>query len=334
MELNINSLSDFVLNAKILWQRGNDSVPQFARKSGLFKEVLIPKNSGNTRKFSEIDLEEYAGRKTESDQADRAKIQQGFTKEGTLYRVAKDIGISYEMRTQGKYPEIIGKLTNLGILAVNRLDLDLTHRLTFFTDTAYTDRDGVSVDISLGDTLALGSTVHTLKGSSTTFRNILANNPQFSRGALESMELMRRENTFNQFGEKMSIRDDILWCGDDPNTNNTIDEVLRSTTNPTQNNPGVINTYSGRYRKVVLPRLATTAIGGIDTNKRKYWGVASSVMSSAYVGVHEEARMKLPTSKNPEDSATDDWEFGTRMGYMIVVVSAGFIGFSKGDASQ
>lgn len=334
-EININSLSDFVLNAEILWAKGLDSVPQIARKSGLFKEIPIPLNSGNTRKFSEIDLEEYARKKGEDDQASRAKVQQGYSKTGTLYRVAKDIGISFEMRTQGKYLEIKERLTNLGKMVSTRIDLDLTHRLTFGTSTTYTDIDGDSVDVAVGDTLALFSTVHTLKASSTTFRNRLANNPQVSRGALESIEQMRIENTYNQFGEKMTVPDDIIWSGDDPNTVHTISEILKSTSNPTQSNPGVINTYSGKYRHVVLPRLATDSNGGVDTTKRKYWGVASSTMTTGYFGVHEETRLKTPPAegKSNEEFSTDAWNFGVRGGWMIVIVSASWIGFSSGDAT-
>jgi len=131
MELNIGSLTDFVKNATILWNKGKASIPQTARTSGLYKEMPIPQMTGNTREFTEIDLQEYASRKGESNQAERAKVQQGYSKIGKLYRVAEDIGISYEFRTQGKYPEIKNMLTNLGKLAPNRLDLDLTHRFTF-----------------------------------------------------------------------------------------------------------------------------------------------------------------------------------------------------------
>lgn len=336
-ELNINSLSDFVLNAEILWNTGLESVPQYARSSGLFKEVAIPQMTGNTRKFSEVDLEEYARKKGESDQASRAKVQQGYSVTGTLYRVAKDISISYEMRTQGKYIEMTQKLTNLGKLVPNRMDLDLTHRLTFGADSGatYTDMDGEVVDISVGDTFQLFYTAHTLRGSSTTFRNRLANNPQFSRGALEAMENMRVTNTYNQFGEKMTIRDNVIWCGDDPNTNNAIDEVLKSTSNNDQNNPNVTNTYANKYRKVVFPRLATNANGGVDTTKAKYWGVASTEMSTAYLGVHEEARLKTPPAegKSNEEFSTDDWDFGVRGGWLIAIVSAAWIGFSSGDAT-
>lgn len=335
MELNITILSNFVKNAQILWLKGLESVPQVARRSGLFKEVPIPQNTGNTREFSEIDLEEYAGKKAESNQASRAKVQQGYSKVGTLYRIAKDIGISYEMRTQGKYQEIKDRLTNLGKMGPNRMDLDLSHRLTFGTATSYTDLDGDTVDTTVGDGLQLFYTAHTLKGSATTFRNRLANNPQLSQGSLEAMEKMRTENTYNQFGEKMTIADDILWTTDDPNTVRTAKKILQSTADIDQNNAGVINTYQNRYRHVVLPRVATTAAGAPDSTKAKYWGTASSMMSAAYLGVHEEPHMKLPPAdgQNNEEFSTDDWNFGTRGGWMIVVVAANWIRFSSGDGT-
>lgn len=335
MELNINILPDFVRNAEILWLKGKDSVAQTMRTSGLVKEMPIPQLTGNTREFTEIDLEEYASRKGESNQSSRAKVQQGYSKTGTLYRISKDIGISYEMRSQGKYFEIKEKLTRLGKLAPNRIDLDLAHRLTFGTATSYTDQDGVSIDTTVGDTLALFSTAHTLRGSSTTFRNRLANNPQLSRGALEAIEKMRVENSYNQHGQKMSMGDDILWTTEDPNTVNTAKELLRSTSNPTQNNSGVVNAYQNKYRHVVLPRVATDKDGAPDTTKAKYWGVASSEASTLYLGMHEEPHMKAPpmAGSNAEEFSTDDWNFGVRAGYMVVAVSGSWIGFSSGDAT-
>ena len=335
MELNINSLADFVSQADILWAKGFMSVPQVARNSGLFKEVAIPNLTGNTRTFSEIDLEEYASTKGEGDQSSRARVQQGYSKTGTLYRVSKDIGITYEMRNYGKYEDIKSKLTNLGKLAPNRLDLDLTHRLTFGTATTYTNIDGDTVDIAVGDTLALFSTVHTLRGSSTTFRNQLANNPQFSPGSLEAMETMRKQNTYNQFGEKMTISADIIWSADDPTTTRAISEVLRSGSRVDQNNSGVINTQQGKYKHVILPRLDTTAAGANDSTKSKRWGLASSEMSTGYLGMNEEPHLKAPpvTGANNEEFSTDDFNFGVRGGWMIVIVSASWISVSLGDGT-
>lgn len=335
MELNIQAFSDFVRNAQIMWLEGKDSVPQVMRGSGLVKEVSVPQLTGNTREFTEIDLNEYAKKKGESDQAARAKVQQGYSKIATLKRVASDIGITYEMRTQGKYFEIKQRLTNLGQLAPNRMDLDLSHRIGFGSATTYADMDGDTVDISVGDTLALYSTVHTLRGSGTTFRNILANNPQLSRGSLEAMEAVRVQNVYNQFGEKLSVTDDILWTTDDPNTVNNAKEILRSTANPTQANSQVPNVYQGKYKHVILPRVATDKNGANDTTKAKYWGLASSRLSTLMLGVHEEPHMKAPpvAGSNAEEFSTDDWNFGTRAGYLIATVNAVWISVSYGDGT-
>ena len=335
MELNTISLGDFVKNAQIIFMKGAMSVTQAARNSGLFQVESVPQNTGNTREYSEIDLEEYASLKGQSDQASRAKVQQGYSKIATLYRIAKDIGISYEMRTQNKYQDVVRRLTNLGELAAKRLDLDATHRITFGTATTYTDMDGVVKDITVGDGLALFSTVHTLRGTATTYRNILANNPVLSRGALEGMEKLVVEETLNQFGEKVTIDFDILFTSDDPVTCNVAKELLKSTAAVSAPNAGVENVYKAKYRHVVLPRLATTAAGAVDSTKAKYWGLASSAMTSAYIGIHEEPRLKTPASgNNGEEFSTDDWNFGVRAGYFVTVAGARWIKFSQGNGAS
>jgi hypothetical protein len=335
MELNTSTLSDFVKLADVLFVKGYNSVPQSMRGSGLVKETPIDANSGNTREFSEIDLEEYASKKGQSDQASRASVQQGYSKTMTQYRIAKDIGISYEMRTQNKYIEVTSRLTGLGRLAVNRLDLDLAMRISYAASTSYTDMDGETVATTTGDGYQLAYSAHTLKGSSTQYRNILANNPRVSKGALEAIERLQTEEVYNQFGETMSIPFDIIWSTNDPNTVNTISEYLKSTSSPDAGVSGVTNVYAGKYRHVILPRIdfsATTK--AVDSTKRYYWGTASSVYSTFYLGIWEEAHLKTPSDLNAgEDFATDDWDFGVRAGYGMTIVNAAWIKFSKGDGS-
>lgn len=329
------SITDFVRNAMILWLKGADQFPMVMRNSGLVTEVSIPQNTGNVREFSEVDLEQYARVKAEREQALYAKVQQGYSKVGTLYRIAFAQPISFEMRTQGKYPEIVAKLTNLLPTAMNRMELDLQHRITFGQVTTYTDMDGRVVDLSVGDTFQLFYTAHTVKGATTTFRNRVANSPQVSRGGLEAMEKMRIENHINQFGQKMPVMDDTLFTTDDPNTVNTVKELLRATASidPGVNNQ-VPNVYQAKYKHVILPRIATDANGNVDSTKSKYWGIAASMESSFYLGVHEEPHVIPPTAQgNADDALNDDWVFNVRAGYMIVIVSAAWVGFSPGDGT-
>lgn len=334
MELNIATLSDFVRNAQILFLKGLDSVPMAARNSGIFRIDNIADHTGNTKEYSEIDLEEYASVKAEGDQAVRARVQQGYSKVGTLYRVSMDIGITYEMRHYNKYVDVISRLTNLGQTAAKRMELDLSLRITFAASTSYTSKEGATIDTTVGDTLALASTVHTVRGSSTTFRNRLANNPLFSKGALEGMEQMIVENSINQFGEKIVIPYDIIWTTDDANTVNTVKEYLRSTAAPDALNAGVVNVYQGKYKHVILPRVAVTAAGAVDSTKAKYWGLASSMNSQAFLAINEEPHLK-PTNPNGAntDFSTEDWNQGCAAGYFIVIPGARFFAFSSGDAT-
>jgi hypothetical protein len=334
MELNIATLSDFVKNAQILFLKGLDSIKMETRNSGIFRVDNIPDYTGNTKEYSEIDLEEYAKAKPEGDQTVRAKVQQGYSKIGTLKRIALDIGITYEMRHYNKYQEVVSRLTNLGRVVGNRMELDLAHRITFATATSYTDMDGATVDTTCGDGLQWAYTAHTLKGTSATFRNRLANNPVFAKGALEGMEQMIIENSVNQFGEKITIPYDILWTTDDPNTVNTVREYLKSTASPDAINSGVVNVYSGKYRHVVLPRVATTATGAVDSTKAKYWGLASSMYAQAVLAINEEPRLKVSSETgNSTDFSTEDYNFGAAAGYFIVTPGARGFTLSTGDAT-
>jgi len=336
MELNTVSLSDFVRLAGIIFEKEKASLGQEMFTSGIFNIEAIPQNSGNTREYTEIDLEEYAKFKGQGDQASRAKVQQGYSKVMTSFRIANDIGITYEMRTQNKYIEVIRRLTNLARLPVNRRELDLTHRFTFGTAISYTDMDGRTIDITTGASTSqqLFDTDHPVRGSSTTYRNRLANNPQVSKGAIEGMEKLVVEETINQFGEKTVLPHDIIWSSDDPNTINTIREYLQSTASIEGINAGVVNVYKGKYRHVILPRLATDANGAVATTKRKYWGLVSSVGSSAHCGIWEEAHLKAPADLNAgEEFSTDDWNFGVRAGYGITILNGGWVKFSSGDGT-
>lgn len=336
MELNTVTLSDFVRNAQILFLKGLDTVMMNARGSGLFRVESVPQNTGNTREYSEIDLENYAKKKGEGAQSERARVQQGYSKVATLKRIALDIGITYEMRTQNKYQEVVARLTNLGALAARRIELDLSHRITFGQATSYVDMDGDTVDITVGDGLSLFNAAHTVRGSSTTYRNQLSGNPAFSKSSLEGMEKLVVEETINQFGEKMAMPFDVIFSTDDPNTVNAIRTELNSTASTTtETNSGVVNVNKAKYRHIMLPLVATDAYGNVDSTKAKYWGLASTMFTSAYLGMHEEPRLKTPPAEgnNAEEFSTDDWNFGTRAGYFICVVSGNWIKFSEGDGT-
>lgn len=335
-ELNTLSLGVFTRLAGVLFEKMKDGgVEKQARGSGLFVEESIPENSGDVRDFQEIDLNLYARLKTQGNQAARARVVLGYNKQVTVRRFASDIGITYEMRRFNKYPEVVRQLTNLAQQPGNKLELDLQHRIGFGLSTSYVDMDGVTVDLTVGDGLALFSTAHLLTGTPTTYRNRLAGNPILSKGALEGIERLVAEETLNNFGEKITVPFDILWTTDDPNTVNTALEYLKSVAAPDFANSGVTNVYKAKYKHVKLSSVPTTAAGLVDSSKRRYWGIASSLISDAHVGIWEAPHLKAPADLNAgEEFSTDNWQYGVRMGYGIGIVSGRFIRFSSGDAAS
>lgn len=334
MELNSVSLDVFVRLAGVIFEKAKDMVEKNARGSGLFVEEAIPANSGEVRDYAEIDLELYSSDKPQGNQASRAKVQLGYNKQVSVRRTAQDIGITFEMRRFNKYPDVVRRLTNLAQMPENRLELDLSHRIGFGTATSYVNKDGATIDISVGDGLALFSTVHTLTGSSTTYRNRLAGNPQISKGALEGMERLVAEETLNNFGEKVVVPFDILWTTDDPASVNTALEYLNSVAAPDYANSGVSNVYKAKYKHVKLPLVATTAAGAADATKRRYWGIASSSISDAHLAIWEAPHLKAPSDLNAgEEFSTDDWNFGVRAGWGIGIVTGRWIKMSDGTGS-
>jgi len=335
MELNTVTLSDFVKLADVIWIKGFNSLKNTMLESGLVKKVTISENSGNTREFTEIDTNEYLTYKGEGDQAARGQIQQGYSKTMTKYRIAENIGITYEMRKENKYEQVLNTLLDGGAKGAKTIDLDMSHRFTFGTATSYTDRDGRTIDITTGasSTQQLFDTNHPVK-SGDTYRNRLANNPRLSKGAIEGMERLVVEETYSQLGEKKTVAFDILWTTDDPNTVNTAQEYLKSVAAPEAGHAGVTNVYKGKYKHVILPRVATTAAGASDSTKRYYWGIASSANSSYYFGMWESPHMISPKEgSNGEDVHTDDWEFRNRAGFGLVVVGAAWVKMSSGDGT-
>lgn len=334
MELNSVSLGVFTRLAGVIFDKALDAVSMNARNSGIFIVEDVPANTGETRDYTEIDLELYTSDKDQGDQSARARVQLGYNKLVTARRQSVDIGITYEMRRFNKYPDVVRKLTNLAQTPANRLELDLSHRLGFATATTYTNKDGAVLDISTGASQTLWNTAHTLTGSAVTYRNRLAGNPQLSKGALEGMERLSIEETLNNFGQKVTIPFDILWTTDDPATVNTAREYLQSTAAPDFANSGVTNVYKGRFKHVILPLVATTAAGAVDAAKRRFWGLSSSKMTTLHVGIWEAPHLKSPSELNAgEEFSTDDWNFGVRAGWGIgVVVGRGHL-FSSGDAA-
>jgi len=326
--LNTISFSGMTDLIRKEWVTTQNMIKPVAKQ--LYITSSIAKGNGNTKRYDEVDTQTYAKIKKEAEAVSKASVGIGYNVTMTKKRIGMEIDITQEMRDENRYPEVGSLITNLTHFCPQRIELDATHRLTFGTATSYTDMDGETVSTVGGDSLAIFSAVHTLKYSSLTWNNIVTGAPVFSRGGLEAAELISTTDILSNFGERRVITFNTIITGDDPTTVNAVKQFLGSTSDVDQNNSGVMNIYQNKYKHLILPQLATTATGAVDSTKRKYWFLASLGMGmnglQAYYGEWEAPNMK-PTGGNMENPHTDVWSYGTRAGYGFVFVSGrGIIG--------
>lgn len=278
--------------------------------SGIVRKESIAKNSGLVRRFSEIIVTTaYFGEGTSGAPATQAKYQVGYEKDLIVDQHDLAISIDRQLRLGAKNPEIIQKLTYIAGAGFAEIDLVLSHRLGFAWSTSYVNSRGFTKDLTCGDGLAMMSAVHKLTGSASTYSNIVPNNPQFSKGAYTAAKKIAVENTIDNLGQKMAIKYDKVITTDDEATIIAVKELANATADVTSSNAGTYNVYQN-INHVIAPRIATTAIGAVDTTKAKYWFLASSQVQPIIYGEMSAPYVSTPRDgNNGEDIQTGNWNY-------------------------
>jgi hypothetical protein len=291
----------------------------------LFLTDTMGAGEGELKLIQEYDTSTYAKAKPQGVDAKKASFGIGYFITIRVKRIGIESEITFEMRRYNKKQEVMAAITSLPYFCPQRVELDLTHRLTFASATSYVDMDGNTVDLTVGDGLALASPVHALKFSTITYSNRLTGDPLFSKGAVELAELLTTTDILSNFGEKRVMDFNTIVTGNNPTVCNAVSQFLRSTSDNTQNNSGVINVNLNKYRHVILPQLATTATGAIDSTKKNYWFLAA--IGAGMRGwqawyVEWEAQNLIPsTAGNGTDVHKDIWYYNVRQSYQIGIVS-------------
>lgn len=280
---------------------------------------------GELKLIQEYDMSTYARAKAQGVDAKRASFGIGYYITIKAKRIGIESEITWEMRRYNKKQEVLSAIQSLPYFCPQRIELDLTHRLTFCSSTSYTDMDGNTVDLTVGDGLALASTSHTLKFSSPTYSNRVSGDPLFSKGGLEAAELLTTTDILSNFGEKRVMDFNTIVTGNNPTVCNAVKQFLRSVSDNTQANAGVINVNQDKYRHVILPQLATTATGAIDSTKKNWWFLVAAGNGlrgwQAWYVEWDGMSLVPSTAGNGQDVHKDVWYYNVRQAYNIGIVS-------------
>lgn len=301
-----------------------DAAPIFIKK-------VIPNQTGNQRQFNEKDFTTFARTKPEAVAARKGTFGIGFHKQMNKKRIALELELTYEARTENRWDDVTEISQKLADTAPQRRNLDMTHlAITFAQGTSYVDMDGFTIDTTTGDGLSIANAAHKLAFSPTTYTNIITGAPAFSKNALILAETIAVNNTLDNFGIPGTMRWSHIWTANNPNNIELIQQFLKSISDNTQANANVENTYRNRYKMLVLSQLATDARGQRDVTKLNWWGLGAfdgqiaGDRLQAYWGEWEAAHMKpAPTNgSNAEDFSRDIWKYAVREGYGLCIVSA------------
>lgn len=333
--INTGSLPQFTDLVKRSFTKAIQNVPQVLKSSEFVVKDAQPKNTGDVKRFAErLARDLYASQRDEGDNSDSARVQYGYEKDLYIKTVSLEVSITKRMRDAGKDQVIIDSVTQLSEVCPSRMELDLAHRFSFAWSTSYVDKDGKTVDVTVGDGLASISASHTLTGSATTYSNQITGNLQFSKWALEVAELSFVENSYTNLWEKATMKADTILTTDDPNTCHQVQELIKATADVTTSNSGTYNVYQSAYKHVKSSLIATTATGAVDTTKRKYWFLIDSGMSDLYMSILNAPYLKTPMDgNNGEAFSSENWNFLAVSDYGIAQVSGKWIRGSKGDGS-
>lgn len=318
-EMTLPEMTDLVRREWIYTQQ---NVARNAKQ--LFIVEPVGAGQGNSKRYNEVDVETYSDYKGEGENSQKSKVGIGYSLDMTARTFSKEIDITLEMRNDNRYKEVGTLITNLSEFCMNRQDLDLTHRLTFATSTSYTDRNGETVATAVGDGYALLYSAHTLAFSSTTYRNRVSGDPAFSQGAYESALLLAATQIYNNFGEKRNMNFNAIISGDDPSTVREIRQLLESTADIDAQHAGVTNVYQGTKKHIILPNLATTALGVYDSTKRRWWFIAAVDQGlngwQAYLGEWIQPTLLTPSNgNNGMDIHSYNWTYSTYCRYGIAI---------------
>lgn len=306
------------------WVSVQETIPKNAKQ--LFVVDQVGSGQGKTKNYTEFDGETYADVKPEGAAASKARVGVGYDVTMTAKTVAKQMDVTLEDRVMNRYPEVAAKLKSLSEFCENRMDLDLSHRLTFATSSSYTDKNGNTVTTTTGDGQVLAYSAHTLAFSATTFRNRVSGDPAFSQTALQSALLLAATEIYSNFGERRVMNFNTIFCFSDPSTEQAIDQLLNSTADVDAVQAGIVNTFKNKFTRVSLPNLATTAAGAYDSTKRRWWGIAAAGQGlmgwQGILGIWMPPMLKTPApGNNGEDINTLNWTYTAVAMYGIATVS-------------
>jgi hypothetical protein len=303
---NTVSLNEVVANINISYAKYyEDWITKHAVMRMFYKVREVGGGEGMNFTVSESMVGTGVAHQTgEGDDPFQGQISPGYSKNITVSRLTYSLPLTWMFMYHNKYPEQeTDIIRGVAISTAKRMEYDMAMPFTYCTSTAVTNIDGNSIDVSTGDGLSFANSAHTLVNSSTTYRNIVANNPQLSAGALELAENLFTQQMYDNNGQQITVVPDTLVLCTDSTTFNVAKKIIMSGAPVDAPNSNVHNPYQGAYRIVRAFGIDSTfTVGGlgftVDTTKSKQWMLVDSTNPGLYIYITQAPTVMAPSYSN------------------------------------
>lgn len=258
-------------------------VKETHRVGGDVRKLFIKETSdwsSDTKRIHELDRERFAETKVQGQASAQRGIAQGYYKDivrKTISITRIVSGEAYQALTAHKLAEYASQTAKD---VVDKIELDMRNFLGYATGaTSYTDNGGFTIDMTVGDGKSVFDTAHTLKGSSTTYSNILSGAPSLTNVALESGEDYFNYNVMDNYGQKIEMKPNTLITSSKAIMVNKVDRLFGSVSpesiaGTANANSGIKNTYRNKYTHSVID-FDVTALNATNSTYSYYWFLAA-----------------------------------------------------------
>lgn len=243
---------------------------------GLLGEDPFSTNTGDTVNFTSRTLDGYAPIVSPGGDIPVANVTEGDTLAKPYFSIKDMMTVEYESYVHNKLGLVLDDAMALRERTLNTAALALTGQFLNCANAGTQSIRGTVQTILTADGQYMGDSDHTVPGSGTkTYSNVLTGLDALSETALTSLEQQLKANNPSDGGTIMPFVADLLFV---PDNADMIKKALQLTgsTLVSESNNNAVNIYSGgRLDVAVLKQAPRDAIGGYDTTKQYFWGLAN-----------------------------------------------------------
>ena len=241
----------------------------------LLGEQAHDTSTGDTVNWTSDTLAGYAPIVAPGGDIPEVDVTEGDALARTYFSIKDRMVVEYETYAHNKLDLVLERGQDLVERAMFTASLCLSGQLLNNADaTTQSLPGGITQTISGGDTLALGSSAHTVPGKpGSTYSNILAGAGALSDTNLDTLEQTIKQNHVDDAGVNRPFTADVLIVPDNATMIKKAMQLTGSMLSPeTANN--AVNVYTGgRLDVVVLKQAPRGADGSYSTTRQYFWAL-------------------------------------------------------------